>query len=667
MRQPPAATSAVKDYDPAPLTESRQPRHELLTVASLLFVALLAGLLLANDYGASADEPENAAAGLLAANAYTGLRGYSDYMLRGEVLGHHGPAYFMPWQAAARRIARLVPGWMTTDARHFINYVVFLLGLWIFFRFASRFMDRQYALMTTLLLGTQPLLLGHGFINQKDTPFWVLTLAGVAAGMTAVDAASSATPLSAEQIAANGASSDHGLDRDLARTAGKSLGLLLILASALATADILSFELGFHTTETVLRQAHAGQAQPPLNQLYRLFAQQADQAPVDIYLPKLKYLYWLLRAPLFALSLLLGALGWRLSFPDSWRRVWRRYRRAGLQFILAGALLGFAIAIRPIAAIAAVLVGLYWLLRGRLQAAGLAIPYAATASITAYASWPYLWDAPYRRLAESLLFTGQLDRTTRYLGQIIATDSLPWHYFPVYLTTELTEPTLLLLLLGIVLVVRSWRWRKALRPSLTVLLFWIALPLFGLVALGMGVYDNLRHLLFVLIPVFVIAGAGLQWTMERLPTERLRLVLLVLLLSPGMLANVRLHPYQYSYFNTFTGGVKHAADLHLLDRWCLSYREAMEFINHDAGPHARVAPLRQMDAAQPFARQGIEVVKWDPAAEGEIDYALTCSFEVGDSFGGETWQRVFVIERDGAVFSEVYKRTEGSYPGSGED
>lgn len=621
---------------------------------ALLLFALLVAFAWGNDFGISADEPENAEAGQLAVDAYTGLEGYSQYMIRGEVLGHHGPSYFMPWQAISRWVTRVLPGWHIADGRHLVNYFVYLLGLLFFFLLAQRFMDREAASMATLFLGTQPLLFGHAFINQKDTPFWVFTVASVVTGMAAVDSALD-LPHSREDRSEKPPA--RGLlwqDWRSARGASKWLGLLLLAAGILAALDILSFQLGFHSAESILRRAHEGQAWPAINQLYRVFAQAADRASVDIYLPKFQYLYWLVRAPLFALLLLLATLGGRIALPRAWRRISARCRIAGLRFIAAGVVLGFTLSIRPIAVFAAALVGLYWLLQGRLRAIWLASLYAVSAGLTTYLTWPYLWDAPYRRGIESLLFTGRIERTTRYLGEVVATDSLPWHYFPTYLATELTEPALPLLLLGAGVGLGLWRKRRELRPGLAVLLAWIAAPLFALIALGMGVYDNLRHLLFALIPLQLVAGLGLQWLMDQLPSPRLRFVLLATLLSPGILGIVRLHPYEYIYFNSFAGGVERAAELHFLDSWCLSYRQAMSFVNADAGPHAIVAPRRQVDAAEPFAREGIEVVKWDPSLMGEADYALTCSFRKGELAGEHGWQRVYVVEKGGAVLSEVY-------------
>lgn len=639
------------------LSPSPPARVWVAISTGLFLLALLIGLFIGDDYGMSVDEPDNDYVGRLAAAAYTSRRGHATYLLRGAEVAHHGPSYFMPWQAASRLLLRVVPGWHITDAHHLINYLVYLAGLALFFRFARRLMDRRSSLMATLFVGTQPLLLGHAFINQKDSPFWVLLLASVLSGLAAVDCALERLP--------NGEDSSRS-ERILERVARawrsakpgrRWVGSLLCLLSALALLDLLTLELGFHFAEDLLRQVHNGRTWPLLSRLYRLFAEDADRAGVDIYLAKLRFAYWLLRPFLMVLYLGLAGFGLRFGLPDFWRFLWGRYRGAVTRFLGAGAVLGIALSLRPIGLFAAALVGLYWLLRARMRHLGLAAAYALSAGWTTYMTWPFLWDSPYRRFAESLLFTGNIVKETRYWGRTITSQSLPWHYFPSYFATQLTEPTLPLLLIGVGSLIILWTKKPGLRPTLIMIIAWIALPLFGLIVLDMGVYGNLRHLLFVVIPLLTLAGLGLRWLMDRLPNDRLRMGLFLLVLLPGILANVQLHPYQHIYFNSFAGGVARAADLHILDRWCTSYREAMHFINEDADPKATVTSRREEDVAEPFAREGIEVAWWHPSLLESADYLLTCGSRIGELQEDPTWQRVNTVERADAVLAEVYKRS----------
>lgn len=657
MNSQPREQSSVTGATAAAKPSPKGAKRWWLLIAALVLISLVVGFVIGDDYGMSADEPENARVGQLAARAYGSLEAYEAYMVHGEVLAHHGPSYFMPWQAGSRLLLRLFPCWHITDGRHFITYLTYLIGLASFFILARRLLERRYALLATLLLGTQPMFFGHAFINQKDTPFWVFFLASLVTGMGAVDRIldSKAIPVSDPEGSDDPAvgPSVEASPRALLKWAGWSL----VALSAAVVLDVLSVEIAFEAAANLVRQAHRGEAWPVVSRAYHFIAEDADKLSVAVYLGKLEFAYWRLRVPLMLFAISLGAFGMRIARPKAWRRLWDRCRKSVLHFTGAGILLGLAISIRPIAAFAASLVVLYWFLRSEGRGAGLVIPYALSTAATAYSTWPYLWDAPYERFVESALFTGSFARPTRYMGRIVMTDSLPCHYFPNYLFTELTEPAVVLLLLGVAAMALRWIRRKGSRAALSVLVVWVAVPLFGLIALNVGVYGNLRHLLFVVLPLMIIAGLGLQWTLEMLPGERLRMGVILLMLLPGILGLVRLHPYQYTYFNSLVGGVGGAAELHVLDRWCTSYREAMEYVNREARDGALVASQIQEDVAQPFARDDIEVVRWQPSLAGNVDFMLTCSFHIGEWRGEPSWQRVLAVGRGGAVLGEVYAWT----------
>jgi len=51
---------------------------------------------------------------------------------------------------------------------------------------------------------------------------------------------------------------------------------------------------------------------------------------------------------------------------------------------------------------------------------------------------------------------------------------------------------------------------------------------------------------------------------------------------------VRLHPYEYLYYNTFIGGEAGAFRRFELDYWGTSYREAADWLNENAPPGANV-------------------------------------------------------------------------------
>lgn len=67
-------------------------------------------------------------------------------------------------------------------------------------------------------------------------------------------------------------------------------------------------------------------------------------------------------------------------------------------------------------------------------------------------------------------------------------------------------------------------------------------------------------------------------------------IMLGLAIASPVPALVRLHPYQMTYFNSFVGGLRGAADRYETDYWLTSYKEGMEWIQ-SAGMPSRDAPV----------------------------------------------------------------------------
>lgn len=629
-----------------------------VTLLGLFLVALAYGLVVGDDYGSSTDEPANARVGKDALKAFRDRRGFSDYLEHKEVLAHHGPSYFMVYSAASRTFDRVIPRWQEEDGRHFTNYLSHLLGAVCFYYLARRLMEWPYAALATVFFATQPMLLGHAFINQKDTPFMAFLMASVVSGLIAVD----------RLVVSDEAERGHGRGGTFLATVGEEwrararqdrwLGLLLLTFTIVAATDVLFLESAVGWFKGVVSQAYSGQAWTPINWAFQRVAEDAQTASLDDYLYRIRWLYWRSRMATFGLSLLPALLAAIWLLPRSVRLIWRRYRWPALWVLLAGGLLGFTISIRPVGGLAGLLVSLYWLRKLKLGSWGLLPLYWLFSGVVMYTTWPYLWPAPLQRAIESVAFTGGFDKATLYLGQVVFSKSLPWHYFPVLATLELTEPTMLLFLLGTFVTVSTWLQARRETDLLLVLLFWSAVPLFGLLVFKLSVYGNLRHLLFVLVPMLLMAGIGIRWLLRRLPNPWLKGIAATALLVPSLIGILRIHPYEYGYFNAFSGGIERASHNFLLDRWCTSYREAMIYVNERAYPNAIISPLYTDEVAAPFARPDLKISIRDVDALPNAAYHLTCAFFIGGEGykdPGE-WYRVHTVERSGAVLAEVYRQ-----------
>lgn len=635
-------------------TGAAHPRHSLRLAGLLggtLLVAILAGVVLADHYGVSTDEHSNIAVGRDAIRSFRDPLAYEDYLRYGNRIAHHGPSYFMAYYLGAGAFSDLFPSWHPAAGRHLTNYLTYLFGLGAFYALARRLLNDRVALFATVFFGTQPLLFGHAFINQKDTPFLTFFTASVAAGMWAVDRIAQARSAHKAQEPATPLR-----DNQLSRGSWRWIPAIVVGGLSLVVlADVLFFERGLGAARQLVSMAHAGQAWPPLNSLYFAVAEDAAKTSVSIYLDKVTLAYWVSRPGLIGgaiVGLLLCAI-W--IYPEFVRARWTALRGAVLPTTLAAGLLGVTVSIRPIGVFAGTLVALYWYLRGRLRSPELAIAYGLLSAAVAYLTWPFLWEAPLIRFVESLAFTGGFDKISEYFGVIYRASQLPWHYFPAFVLITLTEPFVPLFLLGCLKIGISRRARSH-WPELVVLGLWAAVPLFGLIVLHMGIYGNIRHLHFVLVPLFLLAGLGIDWVFRRLHQGWTRAALAVLILAPAIIGIVQLHPLESSYYNSFIGGAAGAADGFTLDRWCVSYREAMGYVNTHARGHTVVAALYSPWSAQPFAAPDVFVGDWFDRPPEEAEYLLACSFFLGNLRGNPEWDLVHTVTRAGAVFAEVFHR-----------
>jgi 4-amino-4-deoxy-L-arabinose transferase-like glycosyltransferase len=629
-------------------------------LVALLLVGVLAGGWLGADYGMSWDEERNYTVGADALQAYLSPQRYQDYLSHGDPLAHHGPAYFMWFAILARGLALLNPAWHIADSRHLTNFLVFLAGLVAFHALALRLTSRRTAWMAAALFATQPLLFGHAFINQKDTPFMAYFLISVAVGMHAVDR------LPARQDGQIGSAQESGW-RHVRRAWGiASLPGRILLVGYLLAGILLLVELASPGWRAARLTAAALAAQRqalwvPLQALADTLAD-GNVDPAG-YLIGLSWLHDLGR--------LILVLAWLAIAPVVARRTLPEVRRslAGSAWgwlVLAGALLGLTIAIRQVGAFAGLLILLYGLRRGRAGwwLFGL---YLLVAAATCFSAWPYLWAEPFHRFWESLAASAAFEvHMTPYRGEWVFSDQLPWHYFPTLAGLELTLPAIGLFVAGV--GVAGWRWsqQRIDRAAVELVLTWLVVPVLGLVVLGLGIYQNIRQLHFVLAPMFLLAGIGLDGLMAAIRPRWAQIAVLALVLLPGIGGIARLHPYEYTYFNALAGGTAGADGEYGLDYFCTSYREAMAYVNAVAAPGDQVMVMGPLRPAMAFARADLEVLRneGDRPVAG-VDFLVTCYRWLGRTWEEPDLQLVHRVGAGGATFAEVFRRSDPA-PGGGE-
>lgn len=623
-------------------------RHLRLDPQYILLIGLLAlavvGFVLLPSFGASTDEWVNSSIAwefihLYETNAFT---------VGPEVDYFNGTFFFMVWVAVGRAVAAIVPSLSVVDGRHFVTFVTFLVGLWLFFKLALRFLSPRVSLIIVALFATQPLLFGHAFVNQKDTPLMVFFLASVVAGWAAVDRLERPSTAGTKVASLRTDWQEQGRPR-------RAFSVLVLVLAFVLLADLWITKGVLGLAEQTVRDAYRGHSFELVNRLFTQIATDAYKTPVYLYIQKLvRAAYWLRWAATIALSLVIW-FTLTVALPNSLGR-WMSglSQRWGL-LILAAILVGVTTAIRVAGLFAGVLVA--WIalvLLGRRSITALAV-YASVAFLALYAAWPALWGDPASALVSNALGTpGFTTFNVIFQGRHFPSTDLPWFYLPWLLAIQLTLPAVGAIVLGFTSAVWRTVKGKAEFLGIGVLAAWAGVPSLLLVTGVIPVYNNFRHVLFCLVPLFVFAGIGLdQIAKVSLPTI-VKTIGLTALLVPGIAGIVRLHPYEYTYYNALVGGVDGAAGSYELDYWCTSGREAMRYVNSVAQPGARVAVQGSLPNFTPFARDDLDLYH-DPFAKTQPDIGILCNRHALTN-GFPTLRSVYTVNRERAVMAVVKAR-----------
>lgn len=330
--------------------------------------------------------------------------------------------------------------------------------------------------------------------------------------------------------------------------------------------------------------------------------------------------------------------------------------RIVLWVLLAGIVLGVTSTMRVVGPLAGVLVLIYGAFKLRLKVFWRLVPYFVLALAAGYLAWPYLWISPYANYMESLQTMRQFPFTGRvlFMGRSILPKNLPWSYFPTLLSLQLTEPAWLLAIAGLILAVKSITLKES-KEVLFLFLGWFLFPIIGVIYLHSILYDNGRQLYFLLTPVFFLPAVALEFFFKRFTKPIFRIGLIALIALPGIYNSIRLHPYEYVYYNSLVNGTGGAFRSYEMDYWGTSFTEAILEVNRVALPDAKVLVYGPKIIARKFARPDLQVFV---PTEGDFpqpqyEYAILLNRHNLDETHCRSGEVVYTVERKGAVFATV--------------
>src|SRR5512142_965858 len=165
-------------------------RWEIVLLVAWFAANLIVGVLTVHEYGVSFDEPNNYryAADTLA--AYKTLLGTLGRISYNSSYDGHGPAFMAGMLLLIRGVQSFFPGSFQPDLFHFSYFVAFQLTGLCLYVLMKRWFHTWTAWAVLILFDTQPLLLGHAFINPKDIPFMLFFTLSILLGFRMADGVS---------------------------------------------------------------------------------------------------------------------------------------------------------------------------------------------------------------------------------------------------------------------------------------------------------------------------------------------------------------------------------------------------------------------------------------------------------------------------------------------
>ncbi len=214
--------------------------------------------------------------------------------------------------------------------------------------------------------------------------------------------------------------------------------------------------------------------------------------------------------------------------------------------------------------------------------------FCLTAYLMMLVWWPAAQVRPFYQPAKGLWWASHFEYEVKVLfdGSIWSNRDLPWYYLPKWFLITMPEFCLFGLGLGLVLLASS-ALRKGIRTwiqadlGLVVVMIVSLLPILYSALTSPPEFDGIRHFLFVLPGLAVLAALSLAEVLRR-GGRWLRISVITVFIGSLLLTGVdmvRLHPYQYIFFNRlFAGGLKTASRSYETDYWGASYKEGVEWL-----------------------------------------------------------------------------------------
>ncbi|WGS18336.1 MULTISPECIES: glycosyltransferase family 39 protein [unclassified Bradyrhizobium] len=280
--------------------------------------------------------------------------------------------------------------------------------------------------------------------------------------------------------------------------------------------------------------------------------------------------------------------------------------------------------------------------------------------------WPWSIMEPGHPLEAVTYFSHFFEKPWKEMfdGALVSVPDMPWSYLPTLFALQLPEVLLVLLIAAVVITFMSLSRKEvpARRKTIMLMLMLAAmLPLVIAMVKRPALYNGIRHFIFVIPPMTVLAGVafarGIDWLGEkRRAWQPAALAVFAFGLLLPLSEMIRLHPYQYTHFNHIAGTVRTADNYFMLDYWGLALKQASDGLREQLAERQEVPPQdRKWKVAVCGPQRPAQValgpdftIGWDSKG---ADFAMT----LGEFYCKGLAAPVLVeIKRDDVVFARVY-------------
>jgi len=296
-----------------------------------------------------------------------------------------------------------------------------------------------------------------------------------------------------------------------------------------------------------------------------------------------------------------------------------------------------------------------------ILAPGLAVGYLVMGL-----AWPWAVTAPLNPIRSLEYFSVFFEKPWKEMfdGALLSVPDMPRRYVPTLIALQMPAIFLLLAAGGTALAFRQAadRGMKLQRRAVLAMLAAAGLvPIAIAVATRPAMYNGIRHFVFVTPPLAALGGLAGVELIDRIGRHGRKAVAACAVLLGAAFAVpaielVRLHPYQYTYFNHIAGGIAGADEHYMLDYWGLSFKQAGEALRQTLAERGEAPPPGRkwkIAVCGPHPPAAVALgrdftTSWDPKG---ADFALM----LGEFYCAQIDAPVLAeIDREGVVYARAY-------------